>query len=72
MKSHFSLYVMIKMGPVLNIPQTTNNVHYYYYYYYYYGFCWAWALFQFLLDPIHGRSARRKAAIYTQNNTNTE
>jgi hypothetical protein len=37
-----------------------------------------WPLFQFL-DPIHslhdsldGRSARRKAPTYTQNNTNTE
>jgi phosphatidylglycerophosphate synthase len=42
------------------------------------SFVWAWPLFQFL-DPLHswwdsldGGSARRKAATYTEGNTNTE
>jgi hypothetical protein len=41
--------------------------------------CWTLAAFFQFLDPIHSRydsldggSARRKAATYTQNNTNTE
>jgi hypothetical protein len=41
-------------------------------------FVWLWPFFQ-ILDPIHrrqdsldGGSARRKAATYTENNTNTE
>jgi hypothetical protein len=40
--------------------------------------CWTLAVFQ-IINPIHslyvslnGESARRKAATYTQNNTNTE
>jgi hypothetical protein len=41
-------------------------------------FCWTWPVFQFLnptyiwYDSLDGRSARRKAATYTQNNTNTD
>jgi hypothetical protein len=61
--------------------QTHRELNYYYDYYYYYGstaICWVLADFQFL-DPIRSRqdslvggSARRKAATYIQNDTNTE